>query len=392
MRQRVRMGMVGGGAGAFIGAVHRMAAALDGHFELVCGAFSRNSDNNQQTGAELGLPINRLYDSWQQLLAAEAALPVEQRMQLLVVVTPNQLHVPISLAASQAGFAVFCEKPAGVSLAETKQLAQVLANQQTLYGLAHTYLGYPMVWQARHLVAAGQLGQLRKIYVEYPQGWLTDNLEASAQKQASWRTDPAQAGSSGCMADIGTHAFGLAEFISGQQINRLLGRLGCHIAGRRLDDDGAAFFDTDGGASGVLIASQICAGEENALKIRLYGDKGGLEWHQMEPNTLILKPHGAPVQLQRAGKGNSELCEAALQRCRLPAGHPEGYLEAMANLYTDFARAIRQQATPAADACNVAGVPGIAAALRGMAFIEAMVQSHQSGQWQHIDASAGGAL
>lgn len=391
MQQRVRMGMVGGGGGAFIGAVHRMAAALDGQFELVCGAFSRDEQNNRQTGAQLGLSPERLYAGWQQLLAGEALRPASERMQVLVIVTPNQLHVPISLAASQAGFAVFCEKPAGVSLAETRQLAAQLLRAQSLYALAHTYLGYPMVWQARHLVATGAIGRLRKIFVEYPQGWLTDNLEASAQKQASWRTDPAQAGSSGCMADIGTHAFGLAEFISGQQINRLLARLGSHIDGRRLDDDGAAFFDTDGGASGVLIASQICAGEENALKIRLYGDRGGLEWQQMEPNTLLLKPHGAPVQLQRAGTGQSELSAEALKRCRLPAGHPEGYLEAMANLYRDFASAVRARAacaeftTPAGpDAVTAAGVPGIVAALRGMAFIEAMVQSNQSGQWQQI--------
>lgn len=377
---KIRFGMIGGGEGAFIGAVHRHAAALDGQYELVCGAFSRDSVNNQLTGEALGIDDRRLYSSWQQLLAGEANVPVAQRMQMVVIVTPNQLHVPISRAAIAAGFHVFCEKPAGISLAETQVLASELANTDRLYGLAHTYLGYPMVWQARQLVQSGQLGTLRKIFVEYPQGWLTEDLEASANKQASWRTDPSQAGNSGCMADIGTHAFGLAEFISQQKITEICAELKSHVAGRRLDDDGAALFRTSGGASGVLIASQICAGEENALKIRLYGDKGGLEWHQMEPNTLLLKPHGAPSQSLRAGKGQPGLGMEALRRCRLPGGHPEGYLEAMANLYSDFAVAIRrgEQGTPT-------GVPGIAAGLRGMAFIDTISASGQSDtKWLQI--------
>jgi len=372
-QQKIRYGMIGGGEGAFIGAVHRHAAGLDNQLELVCGAFSRNPQNNQTTGQTLGVAQNRLYDSWQQLLTAEAALPAEQRMQLLVIVTPNQLHVPISKAALQAGFAVFCEKPAGVTLAETRELAEVLQQSDQLYGLAHTYLGYPMVWQARAMVQSGQLGQIRKIYVEYPQGWLTDDLESDQNKQASWRTDPAQAGASGCMADIGTHAFGMAEFISGHRVTELCAELTSHVAGRRLDDDGAALFRTAEGASGVLMASQICAGEENALKIRIYGEKGGLEWHQMEPNTVILKPHGAPVQLIRAGRGMPQLDAEANRRCRLPGGHPEGYLEAMANLYSDFAAAIR-----AGERGQPTGVPGIAAGLRGMAFIETVAASGNS--------------
>jgi predicted dehydrogenase len=377
---KIRFGMIGGGEGAFIGAVHRHAAALDGQYELVCGAFSRDAANNQSTGDALGIDDSRLYSSWQQLLTAEASLPADQRMEMLVIVTPNQLHVPISRAAITAGFHVFCEKPAGINLPETQALAADLANTDRLYGLAHTYLGYPMVWQARQLVQSGELGTLRKIFVEYPQGWLTEDLEAASNKQASWRTDPSQAGSSGCMADIGTHAFGLAEFISQQQITEICAELKSHVAGRRLDDDGAALFRTSGGASGVLIASQICAGEENALKIRLYGDKGGLEWQQMEPNTIVLRPHGAPVQLLRAGRSQPGLGIEALRRCRLPAGHPEGYLEAMANLYSDFAVAIRrgERGTPT-------GVPGIAAGLRGMAFIDTISQSGRSGEkWQQI--------
>lgn len=374
-KQKIRMGMVGGGEGAFIGAVHRHAAALDGQIELVCGAFSRDSGNNQRTGEELCLSPDRLYSSWQELLQQEAALPEKQRMQLLVIVTPNQLHVPISRAAIAAGFHVFCEKPAGVTLAETQQLSADLKASNSLYGLAHTYLGYPMVWQAKEMVQQGVLGTVRKIFVEYPQGWLTDDLESGQNKQASWRTDPAQAGASGCMADIGTHAFGMAEFISGQTINELCAELKSHVPGRRLDDDGAALFRTDAGASGVLLASQVCAGEENALKIRIYGDKGGLEWQQMEPNTLTLRPHGAPVQVLRAGAGQPGLGAEASRRCRLPAGHPEGYLEAMGNLYRDFATAIR-----AGETGTPTGVPGIKSGMRGMAFIETVSRSQSSNE------------
>lgn len=376
----IRYGMVGGGEGAFIGAVHRHAAGLDGQYELVCGAFSRDPANNHRTAAALSLPSTRCYATAEQMFVSEAALPKDQRMQVVVIVTPNLSHVPISLAAVSAGFHVFCEKPAGVSLEETQQLAEALAQSSVLYGLAHTYLGYPMVWQAREMVARGALGQLRKIFVEYPQGWLTEDLEASAHKQASWRTDPSQAGPSGCMADIGTHAFGLAEFISQQRIVSVCAELTSHIAGRRLDDDGAALFKTNHGASGVLMASQVCAGEENALKIRLYGSKGGLEWQQMSPDSLVFRPQSGPMQVYRAGRGQAGLFEQAIQRCRLPSGHPEGYLEAMANLYQAFAKAIRNGETGTAS-----GVPGISAGLRGLAFIETVTASTSSSEkWLSI--------
>lgn len=378
---KVRLGMVGGGEGAFIGAVHRSAAALDGQFELVCGAFSRNSENNQRTGASLGLPESRTYDSWQALLESESALPPEQRMEVLAIATPNHLHAAISENALKSGFHVFCEKPAALSLAEVQQVAKALPSSGCLYGLAHTYLGYPMVWQARDMVQAGELGRLRKIYVEYPQGWMSENQEAQGNKQASWRSDPALAGASGCMADIGTHAFGMAEFMSGQRITELCAELNTHIPERRLDDDGAALFRTDGGASGVLMASQVCAGEENALKIRLYGEKGGLEWHQMEPNSLIHRQLGQPFRVLRAGVDQPGLSDAAISRCRLPGGHPEGYLEAMANLYRDFASAVRGTS----DGGTAPGVPGITDGLRGMAFIETIVASRTTEQkWLSI--------
>jgi predicted dehydrogenase len=373
-RQKVRMGMVGGGEGAFIGEVHRKAASLDGQIELVGGAFSRDSENNQRTAQQLGILPERCYDSWQTLLATEQALLPEERIEFLAIVTPNHLHVPVARAAVEAGFAVFCEKPAGVSLKEVQALASTLRTRNALYGLAHTYLGYPMVWQARHMVKTGALGKLRKIYVEYPQGWLANDLAGAGNKQAQWRGMPAQAGPSGCMGDIGVHAFNLAEFVSDQKIDRICAHLAIHIDQRQLDDDGAVLFQTEQGASGVLIASQVCVGEENALKLRLYGDKGGLEWRQEEPNSLVFRPLAQPLQILRAGVGQPWLCDEACQRIRLPAGHPEGYLEAMANLYTGFAEAVRSGKK------NTTSVPGIEAGVRGMAFIEAVLASHYTSE------------
>ncbi len=377
--QPIRMGMIGGGEGAFIGAVHRHAAGLDGNYQLVCGAFSRTEENNMRTASALNVSTSRTYGSWQTMLEEEAKLPEQQRMQVVVIVTPNHLHVPISLAAIKAGFHVFCEKPAGVSFAEVKELQDVIHASESLYGLAHTYLGYPMVWQARHLVESGKLGKIRKVYVEYPQGWLSGE-EETHNKQAQWRTDPAISGATGAMGDIGTHAFGLVEFVLNDSVTSLCGELNTHVEGRRLDDDGAALIKTKKGASGVLIASQVCAGEENALKIRVYGDKGGLEWRQMEPNSVIYRPVDAPYQVFRAGQGQVGLCDAASARCRVPAGHPEGYLEAMANLYTDFAKAVRANQKGKAD-----GVPGINSGIRGMVFIDAMLASTDSDtKWESV--------
>jgi len=377
--QPIRMGMIGGGEGAFIGAVHRHAAGLDGNYQLVCGAFSRNEENNTRTASTLNVSTSRTYDSWQSMLEEEAKLPEQQRMQVVVIVTPNHLHVPISLAAIKAGFHVFCEKPAGVSFAEVKELQDVIHASESLYGLAHTYLGYPMVWQARHLVESGKLGKIRKVYVEYPQGWLSGE-EETHNKQAQWRTDPAISGATGAMGDIGTHAFGLVEFVLNDSVTSLCGELNTHVEGRRLDDDGAALIKTKKGASGVLIASQVCTGEENALKIRVFGDKGGLEWRQMEPNSVIYRPVDAPYQVYRAGQGQVGLCDAASARCRVPAGHPEGYLEAMANLYTDFAKAVSANQKGKAD-----GVPGINSGIRGMVFIDAMLASTDSDtKWESV--------
>jgi predicted dehydrogenase len=369
-QSRVRVGMVGGGEGAFIGQVHRQAMRLDGHIDLVCGAFSRDADNNKQSGAALHLDPARCYASWETLLTGELARPEGERMEALTIVTPNHLHAPIAEAALQAGFHVFCEKPAALSLHEVKNLAATLAKTDRLFALAHTYLGYPMVWQARHMVHTGKIGRLRKIFVEYPQGWLSEDQAGQGNKQAAWRGEPEQAGPSGCFGDIGVHAFNLAEFVSGQRIERLCADLGTHVEDRQLDDDGAVLFQTGDGASGVLVASQVCAGEENALTLRLYGERGGMEWRQEEPNSLRYRPLGQAQQVLRAGVDQHWLGQDALRRLRLPAGHPEGYLEAMANLYSDFAAGIRSGVAP--------DLPGIEAGVRGMAFIETVLASHRS--------------
>ena len=382
---KIRMGFVGGGEGAFIGQAHRQAAGLDGGFELVCGAFSRDPHNTRQTGAALGLPASRCYHDWQQMLDTEALLPLDQRMELLVIVTPNHLHAPIASQALKAGFHVFSEKPAALDLKELLALREVLQGSRCLYGLAHTYLGYPMVWQAREMVRSGEIGQVRKVLVEYPQGWLSQDVAAQGNKQAEWRDDPGQSGLGGCIGDIGTHAFSLAEFVADQPIQQLCAALGTHIPGRQLDDDAAMLFKMGSGASGALIASQVCTGEENPLKIRVYGDKGALEWRQEEPASLIHRAFDQPLRILRSGVGQPWLCAAATRRMRLPAGHPEGYLEAMANLYGDFAHAIRNHV----EGPDAPGVPGIETGLRGMAFIEAAILNHRGeAKWTAVQTGA----
>lgn len=378
---KIRMGFVGGGEGAFIGKAHRQAAGLDGRFELVCGAFSRDARNNQATGAALGLSASRCYSDWQQMLDAEGALPADRRMELLVIVTPNHLHAPIATRALSAGFHVFSEKPAALNLSELLPLKKLLESSDRLYGLAHTYLGYPMVWQARQMVRDGVIGTVRKVIVEYPQGWLSQDVAGQGNKQAGWRDLPEQSGLGGCIGDIGTHAFSLAEFVADQPIKHLCAMLNTHLASRQLDDDAAMLFKMADGASGVLIASQVCAGEENPLKIRIYGDKGGLEWRQEEPSSLIHRAIDQPLRTLRSGVGQPWLCEAASRRMRLPAGHPEGYLEAMANLYGDFASAIRSDQK----GNDAPGVPGIEVGLRGMAFIETVIANHRGdNKWTEL--------
>jgi predicted dehydrogenase len=369
---KLRYGMVGGGEGAFIGAVHRMAAALDGDYELVCGAFSSDAGRNQRSGELLGLDPTRAYPTLDSLLAAEAALPEDRRMQLLAIVTPNHLHAPAAIAALDAGFHVMSEKPMALNLQEALAIERAVARSGKLYGLAFTYSGYPLVEEARLRVARGDLGTIRLVQVEYSQGWLSQPIDRDGQKQAEWRTDPARAGLGGCLGDIGTHAFQLAEHVSGLLVEELSAELTTHVPGRRLDDDAAALLRFEGGARGVLKASQIAAGDENGLRLRIHGEKGGLDWSQMEPNTLTIRWLDRPAEILRAGGPGLDPATAA--RFRTPAGHPEGYIEAFANLYRSFGRVVRAETTnPPQGAPD--WFPGITDGLRTMTFVEAAIEN-----------------
>lgn len=375
---KVRMAMVGGGEGAFIGGIHRMAARLDNQIELVAGCFSSKAERSQTMAKALGISAPRCYDSYQQLFANEAQLPPDQRIEFVAIVTPNHLHFPVAQAALQAGFHVLSDKPATLSLNEAQQL-QVLVQQTGLhYGLTHTYAAYPMVQQARLLVQQGRLGELRRVAVSYPQGWLADKADSDSSVQAQWRLDPARAGISGCFADIGSHAFQLAEFISALQVTELCADLATVVDGRLLDDDGSALLRFNNGARGTLLASQVCAGMANGLQISVYGELGSINWQQEQPNQLLLQLRGQPPQVWQAGSDNMYLAAQVRAWCRTPAGHPEGYLEAFANIYRDFALALRQPGTGSLAA-------GIAEGVRGMAFLQAAVESsRQNAAWVTI--------
>jgi predicted dehydrogenase len=387
MSRKIRYGMVGGGRGAFIGAVHRIAANIDGQIELTAGAFSSDAEKSKASGQDLFLDPARVYGSYEEMVKKEAALPADQRIDFVAIVTPNHVHFPAAKAALEAGFHVLSDKPATFDLAEAKELASIVKKTGLLYGLTHNYTGYPLAKQAREMVATGQLGKIRKVVVEYPQGWLATRIEASGQKQAAWRTDPKRSGAAGCIGDIGTHAENLAEYITGLQISELAADLTAFVKGRKLDDDGNVLLRFKGGAKGVLHASQISVGEENNLNIRVYGEKGGLEWHQNEPNTLLVKWMDQPMQVYRTANGY--LGKAALAAGRTPPAHPEGYLEAFANIYKNFAGAIRARlekkklakGDPATD------YPKIEDGVRGMAFIEAVVaSSKKNAAWTKIQA------
>jgi predicted dehydrogenase len=383
--RKLRMGMVGGGRGAFIGAVHRMAAALDGQIDLVGGAFSSDPQRSRDSGADLLLPSDRCYGSFDEMMKREAALPADARMDFVSIVTPNHVHFPAAKAALEHGFHVVSDKPATFDLAEAKALGDIVARTGLLYALTHNYTGYPLVKEARDIVRSGRIGAVRKVVVEYPQGWLATRLEETGQKQADWRTDPARSGAAGCLGDIGTHAENLAEYITGLRIKELAADLTAFVEGRKLDDDANLLVRFEGGAKGVLHASQISVGEENNLNIRVYGEKGGLEWHQQEPNTLLLKWGDRPTEILRTGQG--ALGAAAKANTRIPSGHPEGYLEGFANIYRNFAghlRAILAGEKP--DPLSL-DYPTIADGIRGMAFIEAAVESSKgNARWTPLRA------
>ena len=373
---KVRMGMVGGGEGAFIGGIHRMAAAMDGEIELVCGAFSSDPERSAQSGAMLYLEPERVYGDYRQMMSAEAALPADQRMQFVAIVTPNDLHFPVAEAALGAGFHVLSDKPATLSLAQALQLRERVRDSGLLYGLTHTYTGYPLVKEARERISRGELGKIRKVVVEYTQGWLADRQEDLGNKQASWRLNPAQAGVSSCMGDIGVHAANLAEYVSGLNITEVCADLSAFVEGRELDDDGSILLRLERGAKGVLMASQVCVGEENALSLRIYGENGGLEWRQQEPNTLWLKWADRPTEMLRSG--GAYLGDLAGVNTRTPMGHPEGYLEAFANVYMAFTAQIRAHEAGSDKNLRSRDCPGIEEAVRGMNFIELAVTASGS--------------
>ncbi|AUD01848.1 Gfo/Idh/MocA family protein [Spirosoma pollinicola] len=367
------MGMVGGGLDAFIGAVHRRAAGFDGEIELVCGCFSSSPDKSKATGHALYLPEDRVYASFQEMIEREKTLPEGERMDFLTIVTPNHMHFPPAKMALENGFHVMCDKPMTLNLAEAKELAGIVEKSGLVFGLTHNYTGYPMVKEARDMVRNGKLGKIRKVVVEYPQGWLSKDEEHNDYKQAIWRTDPARSGAAGCMGDIGTHAENLAEYVTGLKIDELCADLTAFVPGRQLDDDGNVLLRFDNGAKGVLHASQVANGEENSLKIYVWGELGGLEWHQMEPNTLKYKTQEG----QRIIRPNvGTLSASASAHWRLPAGHPEGFFEAFANLYRNFAYAVKAN-MEGRDPDPIYDFPKAADGVRGLAFIDTVIASSQ---------------
>lgn len=376
MNRKLRMGMVGGGKDAFIGSIHRLAANMDGLIEIVSGALSINPEVAKESGKSLFLAEDRTYLTYEEMMEKESRLPADKRIDFVTIVTPNFAHFAPAMLALEKGFHVVIEKPITFTLDEARQLKKKVEETGLILCLTHTYSGYPMVRQARAMVREGALGKIRKIVVEYPQGWLSKLSEREGNAQAAWRTDPKKSGKAGSMGDIGTHAAHLAEFISGLKITHLCADLNILVTGRALDDDGNVLLKFDNGAAGVLIASQVAAGEENALRIKIYGENGGLEWAQMEPNTLIAKWLDKPTQLLRAGT-NGFLTQEAIFNARTPAGHPEGYLEAFANLYRNFALTLsaRMDGSPVPKDVNF---PTVEDGIRGMAFIDNVVKSGQS--------------
>lgn len=365
--------MIGGGLNAFIGAIHRVAAIMDGQIELVCGCFSSHPEVSFSSGKSLFLPRNRVYMSYREMMEKESSLPENERMDFVSIVTPNNVHFEPAMLALDYGFHVVVDKPFTFTLEEALLLDKKVKETGLVLALTHTYSGYPAVKQARQMVAAGLLGKIRKIYVEYPQGWLSRKVEDAGNIQASWRTDPKRSGKAGCMGDIGTHAHHLAEYVTGLKTTEICAELNTYVPGRLLDDDGAAFLRFDNGATGVLMASQIAAGEENNIKIRVYGEKGGLEWQQHEPNTLIVKWLEKPTEILRTGTGFMD--SAAVANTRTPGGHPEGYLEAFANIYRNFAKTVMARIDGIEPAPEWLDFPGAEDGIRGMMFIETIVKA-----------------
>jgi predicted dehydrogenase len=374
--RKLRMGMIGGGPGAFIGAIHRTAAIMDGEIELVCGAFSSDPQRSKQAGEQLNLEADRIYASYEEMIRKEAALPDNKRMDFVSIVTPNHLHFAPAKMAMENGFHVVLDKPMTFDLKEAKELKTIVERTGKYFCLTHTYTGYPMVKEAKQQVKSGRLGKVRKVFVTYPQGWLSNFLEAGDNKQASWRTDPTKSGIAGAMGDIGTHAFNIAEYITGLQVTQMCADINIVVPQRKLDDDGAVLLKFNNGASGVLMASQIMAGEENNLTIQVYGEHGGLEWKHTDPNSLLLKWMDAPMQTLRAGTGY--LSSIARHNTRTPGGHPEGFIEAFANHYRNFALCVKASLNGEKPKEEWLDFPGAEDGVRGMAFIENVIASGKS--------------
>lgn len=375
--------MIGGGPDAFIGAVHRMAANLDGQIELVCGAFSSNAEKSRVAGKSLNLSRSRTYNSYAEMIEHERKLPASERMDFVSIVTPNHVHFEPAKLALENGFHVIIDKPLTLTVAEARQLKKIVDKTGLVLAVTHAYTGYPMVKEARQLVASGKFGKIRKVFVEYPQGWLSQPEEKSNNKQALWRVDPKRAGLGGAIGDIGTHAANLAEYITGNNISQVCSSLNSVVKGRLLDDDAAAFLKFENDATGVLIATQVASGQENNLTIKIYGEKGGLEWRQEEPNSLVVRSLDKPKEIYRTGMGY--LSDAAKKAARVPSGHPEGYLEAFANIYMAFARALNDYKPGKKISAAKYDFPDVEDGVRGMAFVEAMVKSSASKQkWTKI--------
>ncbi len=380
--RKLRMGMVGGGEGAFIGGVHRMAAALDGQIELVCGAFSSEAERSRRSGEALYIDPKRIYPDFMTMIKSEKKLPADKRMDFISIVTPNHVHFAPAKMALENGFHVICDKPLSFSLDEALKLEKVVEKTGMLFALTHNYTGYPMVKHARAMIQNGDIGKIRKVVVEYPQGWLATKREES--KQASWRTDPKRSGIAGALGDIGTHAENLSEYMTGLKIKELYADITTFIEGRLLDDDANVLMRFDNGAKGILHCSQISVGEENGLNIRIWGEKGALEWHQMEPNSLIMKWLDRPKEILRTGLSflypQMTASPVAIAHTRVPAGHPEGYLEAFANIYRNFAMHIQAKlAGKEQDALY--DYPSVSDGVRGMQFIYKVVESSKKNRW-----------
>ncbi len=377
MNRRLKMGMVGGCLSSFIGVVHRMAAGLDNEIELVCGAFNADVKLSKEAGAAYYLEDNRVYGSYAEMFENEKQLPEDERMDFVSIVTPNFLHFDIAKMALENGFHVVCEKPMTVTSQEAEQLVELVESTGLIFALTHPYSAYPLVKQAKHIVESGQLGNIRKVVVEYPQGWLATALETAGNQQASWRTNPAKSGKSGSIGDIGVHAQNLAEYITGQKISEVCADFTTFVSGRLLEDDANVLIHFNKGAKGILYASQISVGEENNLKIRVYGELGGIEWQQQEPNSLILNLLNKPMQILRTGD-NANLCKQAIKNARLPGGHPEGLIEAFANIYRNFAEAVR--ANKVGFILENSDIASVHDGLSGMRFIDAVVESAASNE------------